>query len=1317
MITNGKQNGEIAHWVQRLTGAEAALHELTDGQIDSVVTAEGDTFLLRQAQEALQKSEARFRALIENSWDAVSLWSGDGIFQYSSPAVTRMLGYSPADLAGCNCFGFVHPDDRELFQVRFTESLEKPGVGIGSYQRVRHADGSWRLVECMITNLLDDSNVGAIVNNFRDATEREHARQELERIFDLSLDMICTAGFDGYFKQINPAFERILGYTHEELTAESFLSFVHPDDRDATIAAAEQLAVGRDVLLFDNRYRCKDGSYRWLQWSSKSLPDEQLIYAVTRDITERKQAAAALENLRRQNDLILQSVGEGVWGIDVAGRISFENPIAAKMLGWDAHELIGRDAHETMHHSRGDGCCYPREECAVHATLHDGVVRRINNEVFWRKDGTCFPVEYVSTPMRDEGGAIVGAVVTFRDVTEQLAAEREVRSAKARLQHFLSSSPAVLYAVKLQSTEPRFLQTWISDNVAAIMGYSAEEALADPMWWLDHIHPDDHNRVLAEYYAAAEKQDLFTLEYRFRRKDGTYFWMRDEIRLLRDDSGAPCEFVGACSDLTEQKKAEAAQRAQEEHYRLLFEKSPSPMSLFDRNSLQFLDVNEAAIRHLGYSREEFLHSTIQDICLPEEIPLLLASVALVTPEAPRVGLRRLRKKDGGIVLMDLCSIAITLNGKAGLLAIGTDVTEREQAQERLRQSEAALALAQHVARVGSWEIDLANAEDGASTPLSWSDETYRIFGYERGEIEVTTDTFYQRVHPADRASVANAFAAMARTGMRYSIDYRIVLPNGAERIVHAEATMIVDDESGRALKVVGTSQDITERKLAEEVLREQAELLEMAHDAIMVRGLDTCIRLWNRGAESIYGWTAAEAIGRNAAELLYIETDLHHEAMRGVLKNGNWSGELRQVTKAGMPVVVNSRWTLMRDAAGEPKSVLVINSDITEHKKLQTQFLRAQRLESIGTLASGVAHDLNNILAPILMAAPILRNELSAKSREAILNTIETCAERGADIVRQVLTFARGVEGERLLVDSTHLLKEMGKIAQETFPKSIDVRVSYPKTSWLIEGDPTQLHQVILNLCVNARDAMPDGGELLLSVENLGIDEQFAAMMPGAKPGPHIVIQVRDTGTGIPRGVVDQIFDPFFTTKEMGKGTGLGLSTAMGIVKSHGGFINVYSEVGRGTTFKVFLPASPSAQASAAKEQEETPPHGNGELLLIIDDERSIREVVQTILERHGYRVMVAADGPEALAIFALRMGEIRAVLTDLMLPIMDGISVIRALRKMQPTIRIVASTGRADEKRLHELNALDVPVCLTKPYNQKKLLFTLRDVLGRPNQ
>jgi nitrogen-specific signal transduction histidine kinase/ActR/RegA family two-component response regulator len=387
--------------------------------------------------------------------------------------------------------------------------------------------------------------------------------------------------------------------------------------------------------------------------------------------------------------------------------------------------------------------------------------------------------------------------------------------------------------------------------------------------------------------------------------------------------------------------------------------------------------------------------------------------------------------------------------------------------------------------------------------------------------------------------------------------------------------------------------------------------------------------------------------------------------------------------------------------------------DITERKKAESQLLRAQRMESIGTLAGGVAHDLNNILSPILMCVSLLKQDLPIEQRDKIIETIEMSAERGADIVKQVLAFGRGLDTRQIRLNVSHVIRDIAKIAGRTFPKDIRLEATMAPDLWPITADATQLHQVLLNLCVNARDAMPSGGSLRINAENLELDVSYASMTPGARPGRHILLTVSDTGTGIPPELIDSIFDPFFTTKPIGKGTGLGLPTVLGIVKSHGGFLQVQSEPGKGTSFKIFLPANQDDANGEVEEKEPEPtPEGQGELILLVDDENAVRLAGRAVLEANGYRVVVAADGVEALTVCAQNAGQIRLVLTDVVMPFMDGPALVRALGRMGLNAPIIATTGDGAKGRLTELQTLGVTNILRKPYSAESLLRALHAAL-----
>ena len=507
--------------------------------------------------------------------------------------------------------------------------------------------------------------------------------------------------------------------------------------------------------------------------------------------------------------------------------------------------------------------------------------------------------------------------------------------------------------------------------------------------------------------------------------------------------------------------------------------------------------------------------------------------------------------------------------------------------------------------------------------------------------------------------------------------------------------------------------ELEERQRSEAKIREQAALLDITTDAILVLDLNHQILFWNKGAEQLYGWLAAEAVTISDNGLL--EQNLFPqlaEIQQAVVETGKWQGELQQLTKDGKEVLVESRWTAVFEAE-QLKSILVVNTDITQKKQLEKQFLHAQRLESLGTLAGGVAHDLNNILTPILMIAQLLQIKLTDadESTQRFLKMQETNAKRGAALVSQVLSFGRRAEGKRMTIQVQHLIQEIKQIIDGTFSKSIEVCVDLEPNLWTISADPTQLHQVFMNLCVNARDAMPEGGKLSISAQNLLVDQSYAQMNPDAKVGSYLAISIADTGTGISPETMQRIFEPFFTTKEVNKGTGLGLATVIGIVKNYGGFVNVYSEVGQGTQFKVYLPAVQGTETQQTGDQQQ--PFGKGELVLVVDDEATICEIAKTSLETYNYSTLIANDGIDAVALYAQHKDKVSVVLMDMMMPNMAGPTAISILKKMNPQVKIIAVSGLPSSDKVKAAMETGVNAFLPKPYTSQELLKMLQTVLN----
>ena len=541
------------------------------------------------------------------------------------------------------------------------------------------------------------------------------------------------------------------------------------------------------------------------------------------------------------------------------------------------------------------------------------------------------------------------------------------------------------------------------------------------------------------------------------------------------------------------------------------------------------------------------------------------------------------------------------------------------------------------------------------------------------------------------------------------------LPRGGQM---AQLILLVSTERiqfHNTVRVLLCLEDITENVRADDQLRSQAALLDITRDAMFVRDFSDRVIFWNAGAQALYGWTAEEAQRSTSTGLLANADPAEStRALSAVQQQGEWTGEMKQKSRAGRELMVQSRWTLMRERDGRPKSILVVNTDITEKKQLESQLLRGQRLESIGTLASGLAHDLNNVLAPMMMAVQFIKDNTEDDGVKACFQTLETCSRRGADIIRQVLMFARGVEGQRILINPKHLIHEMQRIAKETFPRSIEVNTSIAKSPCILLGDATQVQQVLMNLCVNARDAMPGGGTLTISLSKVDLDADGAKIHPKAKPGNYVVISVADTGTGIPPELMDKIFDPFFTTKPLGQGTGLGLPTVLGITENHGGFVQLQSTPGSGTTFRVHIPGAPGENETDEKRTGTgSSAQGHGELILIVDDEPAVRRLASAILNRQGYRTITAAEGREGAAMFAKQRDEIRLVVSDLMMPQLDGPGMLRELKLIKAGVKSIIITGLGEENRIAEAKASGADVILHKPFMADELLNDVQRLLA----
>ena len=760
------------------------------------------------------------------------------------------------------------------------------------------------------------------------------------------------------------------------------------------------------------------------------------------------------------------------------------------------------------------------------------------------------------------------------------------------------------------------------------------------------------------------------------------------------ESGAARFVVVTVTDVTEQMTALAAARLME----AIVESSDDAIIGKNLDSI-VTSWNPGAERIFGYAAAEMIGFPINKI-IPldrnDEEALIIAQLraghSIKHFETVRV------RRDGRLINVSVTASPIRDPSGAvvGASKIARDITDRMRIEEERRASDL------RYRALFEYAPDGILIADSKSTYLDANASICQMLGYTRGEIVGMNAT--DIVASSELLNVKPALDKI-QAGDAYRREWRLRRRDGTQFPADIIAAQMPD---GNILAMI---RDVTQGKRAEARYR---RLVDSNVQGVM---------FWNAAGEvigandaflSIVGYTRAEfegsrLVGKEITPPEFANLDRQAaQAIEAQSYCAPYEKEFFRKDGSRAPVLIGA--AAFDDGSGDGICFVV---DLSDRKKIEKQFLRAQRMESIGTMAGGIAHDLNNLLVPIMLGVDLLRQFSPDEESLPIIETIEQSATRGQHLVKQILSFARGAEGSRIPVSLAHVVREVEEIAISAFPRNITFDMRLPKDLWMVSADPTQLNQVLLNLCVNARDAMPDGGRIEISLSNVEIDAQYAVMYQGVAPGRYVLMKVADTGQGIPKEIIDRIFEPFFTTKEIGKGTGLGLSTVMGITRSHGGFVNVYSEPGKGTIFKVHLPAQLTLGETPAEPPVELLPRGNGELILVVDDQASVLAITKQTLEAFGYRVVTAEDGAHAIAIYATQPDKIAVVLTDMMMPVMDGSALIAAILRIRPKAHIVAASGLEDNGVVTRLAHRRMNHFLAKPFSAGALVRIIASALS----
>jgi PAS domain S-box-containing protein len=1356
------------------------------------------------AEEALRRSEARFRVMIDKSADGLSLTAADGSTLFRSAAAARILGFPPDESSQAALFDAAFPDDRPRLLAATAELLHGQHENVVEY-RARHRDGSIRWIEVNSTNLLDDPDVGAIVGNERDITARkqlEVATRESELRYRRLIEDLpepILVHVDGKIAFANAASAQVAGVaSREELLGRELAEFATEATRETLKAWIGALRRGEHTARVELCFvRASDGRELHLEVKSMQIDFDgrPATLDVVRDVTERVEASrAAAEALRaaQRSQRLQRIAGEaaklGGWVLDLAeSRVTWSDEVCAIHEVPDGYSpgvaaAIGYYAPEhRLIMSR-----------AVAACAEAGTPFDIELEVITAKNQRRW-VRSIGEAVRAPGGGIVQVQGALQDITDRKQVEDALRASEGRLRD----------AQRIAS-----LGSWDWNIVTGKVEWSAQLlALFGRQGALVHdydaalrsVHPEDRERMQQAVQDALTGRAPYDLEYRVIWPNGSVRVLHAQAEVTRDADGRPVHMAGTALDITERKRAEAhlaeTNRALQllSHFNEALVRADSEEALLA--TVCRIAVAEGGFRFawVGYAQDDAGKTISQrasaGVELSRELSGAWSTWSDATPSGQGPAGQVIRSGEP-LVISDLAREpgfalwreAASANGCGGLVCLplkqaaktfgllvlySPDARAPEEHERRvLRELADDLAFGIVALRFQAERRRLQTALQKVA--MSTSASTGALFFEQLASNMVEALGAQAGVvarllpgQPPRARTIAAIVAGQSIAGYDYLLQgtpcegladrEELIVPCRASELFQVPPSLaqlgaqayvgrMLRDSAGEptgilfvlfrdvlestefvssTLQIFATRVAVElERQKADARLREQASLLDKSQDAIIVRDLDHRILYWNRSAERRYGWTASEALGKSVQQLIHDDATDAAAATAATLERGEWVGELHQRHKDGTPVIVEGRWSLVRDDDGTPRSILSVNTDLTERKKLEKaeeQLRQAQKMEAIGSLAGGVAHDFNNILSVILSYADLIITDLKASDPlRTDLEEVRTAGLRAMELTRQLLAFSRKQILQPVVIDLNQVVMSVQKMLGRLLGEDVELTFSTQPDVGRIHADAGQIEQVLMNLVVNARDAMPGGGNLTIETSNAELDESYAAEHPGVSPGQYVLLAVTDTGVGMDRATQARIFEPFFTTKDKSKGTGLGLSTVYGIVQQSGGHIWVYSELGRGTTFKVYLPRSDRTLSRTVTEAKPSSSLRGVETILLVEDEGQVRNIIQTILRKNGYHVLEAQNGGEAFLICEQFKATIHLLLTDVVMPRMSGRQLAERLAPLRPQMKVLFISGYTENTIVHH-GVLDAGVeFLAKPIMPEPLLSKVRSVLDQ---
>jgi two-component system, cell cycle sensor histidine kinase and response regulator CckA len=1038
--------------------------------------------------------------------------------------------------------------------------------------------------------------------------------------------------------------------------------------------------------------------------SQIEVAGQKLFTVILRDITERKHAEEALLEASQFNRQVIAGAREGIVVLDRDLRYQVFNPYMEEITARRAETVLGRTVEEVIPAPQGALVAARLRRALAGETVLSGDQFRHGT-----KEHPARWVTSKSSPLFNAKGEIIGVIGVIHDLTERKQAEQLIAEWNNRYEAIINASGQILY-----DWDPNTNEVTYGGNFQHVLGYSTEEMAGGLAHWSQLIHREDVEAFHQEIERVIETGESFHLEYRVQRKDGSYMFVDDQGYFFLDAHGDVARMVGFVRDITKRRRAEAALRESEDRYRDLVEHSHDLICTHDLQG-QILSINRTAGKLLGADQDRLLNKNICDILIPEFRNRFADYIAELQKNGSARGVMSVRTSAGEKRIWEYSNTLRTEGVSAPIVrGIAHDVTERKLAEAALKHSEERFrALTENTA-------DLIAILDADATMRYISPSVYRMLGYTVEEW--LGRNAFEFIHPDDAQAAAEALQKGIQhqdTGL--PLEFRVRHQNGSWRVIEATDTNLLENDA--VAGIVINARDITDRKRSEEALRKAEEkyrsIFENAVEGIFQYTPDGRFISVNPALARILAYESPEeliALRTDIKVQHYVDPNCQMELKRMLAEKGAVLGFECEIFRKDLSKI----WCVenLRAICDESGAVAYYEGsieEITERKQLEAQLRQAQKMEAVGQLAGGIAHDFNNLLTAINGYSELTMMQLQIEDPlRRNLEEIKKAGERATALTRQLLAFSRKQVLQPKILDLNALVSEMEKMLRRLIGEDIDFQTVLNPELGRIKADPGQMEQVIMNLVVNARDAMVKGGKLTIETENVYLDEEFAEQHIAVSPGPYIILAVNDTGTGMDEQTQARIFEPFFTTKEVGKGTGLGLSTVYGIIRQSGGNIWVYSEIGRGTTFKVYLPRFDEGAQEFKRKAEVQDALQGTETILLTEDEEVVRKLSVRVLEMFGYQVLAAADGEAALRICERYEKPIHLLISDVIMPGMSGYDLADHLSRLRPAMKLLLMSGYTNDATILQRILNEGVNFIQKPFTPNALAHKVREVLDK---